>query len=216
MRDFIALLRERKTVIDPTLVTFDFFKQRDGEMSAPYTALAEHLPPDVRRYLSVSGMDIPDDAAAQRNRRSYAKMVEFVGRLYRAGVPIVAGTDAWAGISLAGELDLYVQDGLTPAQVLQVATRNGALYARVGDDRGSIEVGKRADLLLVDGDPTRDIADIRRVALVITQGHWLSPKALHEELGIAPFVRDPPVVRELPKAAPAAAALPVGRAVHLH
>jgi Amidohydrolase family len=215
VRSFIALLRERKTVIDPTLATFDFFKQRDGEMSAPYAAVADHLPPDVRRYLSVGGMKIPDDAAAQRNRRSYQKMVEFVGRLYRAGVPIVAGTDAWAGIALAGELALYVQAGLTPAQVLQIATRNGALYSRTSADRGSVEVGKLADLLLVDGDPTRDIADIRRIALVVTQGHWLSPKALHEELGIVPFVQNPPVVREWVKAASAAQG-PAGHAGAQH
>ena len=201
VQDFIALLRDHRTVIDPTLATFDFMQQRDGEMSTPFAAVADHLPPDVRRNLYVGGMNIPDDAAAQRNRRSYAKMVDFVGRLYRAGVPIVAGTDSWAGITLAGELALYVQAGLTPAQVLQVATRNGAAYSRTSADRGSVEVGKLADLLLVDGDPTRDIADIRKVALVITQGHWLSPKALHEELGIVPFVQNPPTVRDLPKPA---------------
>ena len=115
-------------------------------------------------------------------------------------MPIAAGTDSWAGITLAGELALYVQAGLTPAQVLQIATRNGATYSGTGAERGSIEVGKLADLILVDGDPTRDIADIRKVALVITQGHWLAPKALHEELGIVPFVSNAPEVRALPKA----------------
>ncbi len=199
VQDFIALLRDRRTVIDPTVAVFDFFKQRDGELGAPYAAVADHMPPDVRRSFFVGGMTIPDDAAAQRNRRSYAKMVEFIGRLYRAGVPIVAGTDSWPGIMLAGELALYVQAGLTPAQVLQIATRNGATYSGTSADRGSVEVGKLADLILVDGDPTRDIADIRKVALVITQGHWLAPQALHEELGIVPFVAGTPVPRALPK-----------------
>jgi imidazolonepropionase-like amidohydrolase len=206
VRDFIALLREHRTVIDPTVNVFDFIKQRDGELAAPYAAVADHMPPDVKRGFFVGGMKIADDAAAQRNQRSYAKMVEFIGRLYRAGVPIVAGTDSWAGITLAGELALYVQAGLTPAQVLQIATRNGATYSGTGTERGSVEVGKLADLILVDGDPTRDIADIRKVALVITQGHWLAPKALHEELGIVPFVSNVPQVRELPKAARTSAA----------
>ena len=205
MQDFIALLRRRQTVIDPTLATFDFIRQRDGEMSAPYAAMADHLPPDIQRILRVGGFPIPDDATAERYRASYAKMVEFVGRLYRAGVPIVAGTDAWAGITLAGELALYVQAGLTPSQVLQIATLNGATYTRTLAERGSISVGKLADLLLVDGDPTQDIADVRKVALVLTQGHWISPPEVHEALGIRPFAEHPPAVRRLTPPAPGAA-----------
>jgi hypothetical protein len=162
VQDFIRLLREHKTVIDPTLATFDFMQQRDGELSHPFAAVADHVPPDVRRSFFTGGIKIPDDATAERYRRSYAKMVEFVGRLYRAGVPLVAGTDSWPGITLPGELALYVQAGLTPAQVLQIATLNGATYTRTLADRGSIEVGKLADLVLVDGDPTRDIADVRK------------------------------------------------------
>ena len=128
--DFIALSGRYQTVIDPTLATFDFIQQRDGEMSAPCAAVADHLPPDIQRGLRVSEFPIPDDATAERYRASCAKVVDFVGRLYRAGVPLVAGTDACAGITLAGELALYVKAGLTPAQVLQIATLNGATHTR--------------------------------------------------------------------------------------
>ena len=83
-------------------------------------------------------MKIPDDATAARYAKSYAKMVEFVGRMYRAGVPIVAGTDDIPGFTLHSELEWYVKAGLTPAQALQIATWNGAKYARVLDDRGSV------------------------------------------------------------------------------
>lgn len=197
VQDFIATLARRQTVIDPTLATFDFMQQRDGEMATAYAAIADNMPPDVRRSFSVGSMEIPDAATDARYKRSYAKMVEFVGRLYRAGVPLVAGTDAIPGFTLQAELALYVQAGLTPAQALQVATRNGARYTGTSRDRGSVVQGKLADLVLVDGDPTKDIADIRKVALVITQGKWLSPKELHEEMGITPFVRSVPVVRTL-------------------
>ena len=200
VQDFIALLQRRQIAVDATLATFDFMQQKDGEMSAPYAAVADHMPPDVRRGFFVGGLSMPDEATALRYKKSYAKMVEFVGRLYRAGVPLVAGTDTWPGITLQAELALYVQAGLTPAQALQVATRNAARYSRTSAERGSIAAGKLADLVLVDGDPTRDIADIRKVALVITQWHWLSPKALNESLGIEPFVQDVPVVRVLAKA----------------
>ena len=75
-------------------------------------------------------------------------------------------------------LELYVQAGLTPAQVLQVATWNGAQYSRTLDEAGSISPGKRAALGLVDGDPTVDIADVRTLALVIKGGPAHSPSQI--------------------------------------
>jgi cytosine/adenosine deaminase-related metal-dependent hydrolase len=191
VRDFITLLKKHGTAIDPTLATFDFLKQRDGEVSAPYAAVMPHLPPNVQRSFLSGGMKIPDDATAARYRASYDTMVAFVGLAYRAGIPIVAGTDApLAGMSLHSELELYVKAGLTPAQALQVATLNGARYTRTLHERGSIEAGKLADLVLVDGDPTRDIADLRKVALVITQGKLIRPARLHEALGVKSFVAE--------------------------
>ncbi|UUZ56754.1 amidohydrolase family protein [Massilia sp. H-1] len=90
-----------------------------------------------------------------------------------------------------------VQAGLTPAQALQVATRNGARYTGTSAERGSIAKGKLADLVLVDGDPTTNIADIRKVAAVITRGYLVYPHEVDRELGIAPFVKDAPAVRAL-------------------
>jgi len=133
-------------------------------------------------------MNIPDDATARRYNKSYEKMVEFVGRMYRAGVPIVAGTDATPGFTLQSELEWYVRAGMTPAQVLQIATWNGAKYSRVLEDRGSVTPGKRADLVLIDGDPTTNIADIRKVALVVKGDTAYYPNEILDALGIKPFV----------------------------
>ncbi len=187
VQDYIALLAKNQIAIDPTLATFDFIRQRPGEMSQAFAAIADHMPPDVQRGFKVAEFDIPDDATAARYNKSYDKMVDFVGRMYRAGVPILAGTDGLAGFTLQRELELYVKAGMTPAQVLQIATWTGAKHARVLEDRGSIEVGKRADLILVDGDPTADIADIRKVALVIKNGTAYYPGEVYEALGIQPF-----------------------------
>ena len=133
-------------------------------------------------------MKIPDDATAARYDKSYAKMVEFVGRMYKAGVPIVAGTDAIPGFTLHSELEWYVRAGLTPAQALQIATWNGAKYSRVLDDRGSVTPGQAADLVLIDGDPTANIADIRKVALVLKGDTAYYPSEIFEAMGIRPFV----------------------------
>ena len=187
VQDFIALLAKKQIVIDPTLVTFDFLRHRAGTTSQDYAAIADHMPPDFQRGLKVAQMKIPDDATAARYEKSYAKLVEFVGRLFKAGVPIVAGTDGIAGFTLQRELELYVQAGLTPSQALQVATWTAAKVARVLGDRGSVTPGKLADLVLVDGDPTRDITDLRKVALVLKEGRAYYPAEIYQELGIKPF-----------------------------
>ena len=187
VQDFIALLAQRRIVIDPTLATFNFIRQKDGELSQEFAAVADNVPPDVRRSFYAGQIKIPDETTYQRYSKSYAKMIEFTGRMYRAGVPLVAGTDDIAGFTLQRELELYVEAGLTPSQVLQVATWNGARYARVLDDRGVITPGRRADLILVDGDPTKNISDIRKVALVVKGDVAYYPAEVHEALGVKPF-----------------------------
>jgi hypothetical protein len=187
VQDFIALLAKKQVSIDPTLTTFDFIRHQDGQMSQAFGGVAEHFPPDRRRGLMSAEMKIPPEKAGTYDQ-SFRKMVEFVGRLYRAGVPIVAGTDELPGFTLQRELEFYVEAGLTPAQALQVATRNGAKYTRTEGEKGRIAPGMLADLVLVDGDPTKDITDLRKVALVITRGYAISPTAVWRELGVKPFV----------------------------
>lgn len=187
VQDFIATLASKQIAIDPTLATFEFLHQRDGELSPIVAGIEDHLPPDVQRGRRSAEMNIPDDATAARYNKSYAKLVEFVGRAYKAGVPLLAGTDEIPGFTLQHELALYVRAGLTPAQALQVATWNAAKVARVLDNRGSVTVGKRSDLILIDGDPTRDIGDIRKVSLVLRGDTAYFPSEVHEALGVKPF-----------------------------
>ncbi|RYZ70931.1 MAG: amidohydrolase, partial [Lysobacteraceae bacterium] len=187
VQDFIALLASKQIVVDPTLATFEFIHKRDGQQSPIIADVADHLPPDIQRSRRVAEMDIPDDATAALYTRSFDKLVEFVGRMYTAGVPVVAGTDELPGFTLQRELELYAKAGISPAQVLQIATWNAAKYTGTLQDRGSVTVGKRADLVLVEGDPTTDISDIRKVALVIAGGRAYYPSEINEALGIKPF-----------------------------
>lgn len=198
VQDYIKLMKNKGIVVDPTLATFDFLKKVDGTVGDPWQAIVEHLPPDVQRRYAAAELDIPDAATAALYAKSYAKMVEFVGMMYKAGIPVVAGTDELAGFTLQGELELLVKAGLTPAQALQVATLNGARYSKVEATKGQIAVGKDADLLLVDGDPTKNIGDIRKLALVITQGKAMYPTDIYQALGIKPFVSDKPEIERAP------------------
>ena len=129
-------------------------------------------------------MDAPD----------IAKTIDAVWK-NAAGVPLVAGTDSLAGFMLHRELELYVKAGIPSGEAIRIATENGARYAGVLADRGTIERGKRADLILVDGDPTKDISDIRKVSYVLKDGVGYAPAELYETLGIRRFAEPPSVGR---------------------
>lgn len=196
VQDFIRLLKTNNVTVDPTLATFDFLKKTDGTVGEPWRAIVKHLPPDIQRSYARAELDIPDQSSAERYAKSYAKMVEFVGLMYKAGIPVVAGTDELAGFTLQGELELLVKAGLSAAEALQVATLNGARYSKVDQQKGQIKVGFDADLLLVDGDPTKNIGDIRQLALVITQGKVMAPADLYRKLGVEPFVTKQVKIRD--------------------
>lgn len=187
VKDFVALLKQRGTVIDPTVAVFEFMGDKAGETMLTYRAIADHFPISVQRSLRSGFFSVPDDKV-DAYRGSVRKMAQFVGVMYRAGIPVVAGTDAIPGFTLHRELQIYVEGaGLTPAQALAIATVNGAKYTRTSDKAGSIAPGKYADLVLVDGDPTQDITSLRKIAFVMKGGTAYYPDEIYRELGVAPF-----------------------------
>jgi tetratricopeptide (TPR) repeat protein len=107
------------------------------------------------------------------------------------GVPLLAGTDATevgpvAGFGLHHELQEFVQDGLTPYQALETATTHPARYLRQSSEFGTIEAGKRADLLLLTGNPLSDISYTQKIAGVMVRGRWLDAKNLTSRLHEVP------------------------------
>lgn len=104
---------------------------------------------------------------------------ELIRQLHTAGVGILLGSDApqWMnppGFSIARELASYVTAGLTPYQALETGTRNVARYFRAENEFGTVAVGRRADLILLDANPLADIANFARQAGVMVRGRWLS------------------------------------------
>ena len=99
----------------------------------------------------------------------------------------MAGTDkAVPGHSLHRELELYVQAGLTPMQVIQLATSGAAKVMRIDGEVGTVEAGKRADLILVQGNPLERFSDLRKVSRVVTKGRMYDPAELWKSVGFAP------------------------------
>ncbi len=193
VRDFIQLLVDHKTVIDATLATFEgTYTQKPGDTDPALAPVADHFPIANQRAWRNNPTDVSGGKLATY-RESWQRMMQLFGRLHTAGVPLVAGTDSLAGFMLHRELELYVQAGIPAGEVIRIATENGARYAGVLADRGTIERGKRADLILVDGDPTQNISDIRKVSYVLRDGIGFAPAEIYEEFGIRRFV-DPPAI----------------------
>jgi len=110
-----------------------------------------------------------------------------IGALFKAGVPIIPGSDTGlVGYGLHREMELYVQAGMTPMEAIQSATIVSARAMKLDKDSGTIEAGKRADLILVDGDPTKNIGDIRKVVKVVTNGRSYESTKLWESVGFHP------------------------------
>jgi imidazolonepropionase-like amidohydrolase len=189
VRDFVRLLREKKVVVDPTLAIFEGnYLSRPGQVAVNMAAVADRLPVQVRRGLLTGGLEVDAERDAL-HRKSWQRMLELVGLLHRSGVRLVAGTDFSPGFALHRELELYVQAGIPPAEVLRMATLTAAEVMKRDRELGSIRPGKLADLVLVEGDPTRDISAVRRTRLVVKDGVLHDPAVLYRALGVAPEAR---------------------------
>jgi hypothetical protein len=186
VKSFIQLLLDHHTVLDPTVSVFESqFLARPGAMDPVYAEVADRMPVQIRRGFMAGGLPVPD-GMDQRYQDSGAALLKMVKLLYDSGVPIVAGTDDLAGFVLHTELEYYVAAGIPAAKVLQIATLGGARVMKHDDQRGSIAPGKLADLILVDGDPTVKVSDIRRVVTVIKDGNVFDAAALYQALGVRP------------------------------
>jgi imidazolonepropionase-like amidohydrolase len=183
MKAFIAELAERRIWVDPTVVVFEASMTHDApELSHAYAPYAGTLPVVLERGLAEGGYPLFGKVTRADMRESYAKLVELVGRLHAAGVPIVAGTDGW-GLELVREIEIYHQAGMSAAEALQTATINPARLVGVADRTGSIAVGKEADMVLVAGDVSSDLGALRRVVTVVSDGYVMDGDALRSAVG---------------------------------
>lgn len=183
---FARLLKEHGTTLDPTLSVFENdILSRPTEIPVTYAAVFRRLPAQVQRGMLAGGLPVPDGMDATF-RASFDKMVKLVGLLYRAGIPVEAGTDSLAGFTLHRELELDAKAGIPAPEVLRLATLGAARIMKKDAELGSIKPGKLADLVLIDGNPAANVSDIRKTALVMKDGVIYKPAELYAELGIQP------------------------------
>jgi imidazolonepropionase-like amidohydrolase len=197
--EFIDLLVEREVALSPTTVLITggwatdealsepgqryrprFMSERMAEMRQARERAADsrQLPPDL---------EIPDAVG----RRARANQLEFLRRLHAAGGTVLPSTDVGAapmqvpGFSLHRELALLSEGGIANAEVLGNATREAARVLRHGEEMGTLEAGKLADVLVIDGDPLANIEDTRRVEAVVRGGRVFEPSELLAQIETA-------------------------------
>jgi len=121
-------------------------------------------------------------------KRFIEKELETVQMLHKAGVPFLAGTDTPAGVyifpgfSVHEEMQRFVAAGFTPLEALQTATLNPARFFGMEEQLGTVEAGKLADLVLLDGNPLENIANTQKIAAVVANGHYYATKDLEKML----------------------------------
>jgi imidazolonepropionase-like amidohydrolase len=180
----LAFFKQHGTVIDPTLVIFEW-AMHPGDV--PFSTLepgAVKVPREL--YGAINNTGVPA-ARAARAKAIFDQYLATVNALNRAGIPIVAGTDQVVpGHSLHREIELYVKAGLTPLQAIQAATIVPARVMKLDKELGTVEKGKRADLIIVDGNPLENISDIRKVTTVVTSGRPYDCATLWKSVGFKP------------------------------
>jgi imidazolonepropionase-like amidohydrolase len=183
VKAFVAELKQRGTIIDPTLVIFEgSFLAEGGTPMPAYAPYMGIISPVLDRVFRAGGYPLVEGYTRADYGKSYAKMMQLVTVLHQAKVPIVAGTDGW-GIELVREIELYAQAGFTPAEALQSATIVPARMVKADKRTGSIAVGKEADMVLVDGDVSKDLGALRRTVTVVSDGYVMDADALRKAAG---------------------------------
>jgi imidazolonepropionase-like amidohydrolase len=180
----ISFLKSHNTVIDPTLAIFEFLTATTANPPSMFEPGVAKVAPELAQQLT--DVDPPSERSELR-KALFEKELAIVGALHRAGIPIVAGTDQTVpGHSLHREIELYAQAGFTPIEAIQAATIVPARVMGLDKEVGTIEAGKRADLIILDGNPLEDIHNTRKVEYVITDGIMYKAAELWRSVGFRP------------------------------
>src|SRR5579859_123368 len=184
VKKVIKLLLYHHIVVDDTLALMEVILHPLDHPISGFEPGILKVAPELKEGLETMGTP---PAKADQSAATFRAMETTVRVLHQAGVPIVAGTDqAVPGFSLDREIELYVQAGFTPMEAIQSATIVAARAMGMENESGTIEPGKRADVILVDGNPLENISDIRKVSAVFAAGKMYQPAALWSAVGFKP------------------------------
>jgi imidazolonepropionase-like amidohydrolase len=177
-QQLVNTLVDREVALTSTLTVFETFTP-----GRPMPPGVEVLVPQLQEQYKQTY-----ERTSQNQSSAYVKLFPKMMQLERAfaqaGGILVAGTDPTGsggvipGFSNQRQIELLVEAGFSPTEAIRIGTLNGAMYLGREKRIGSIAIGKQADLVLVAGDPSMTIADIRKVETVFRQGVGFDPAAL--------------------------------------
>jgi imidazolonepropionase-like amidohydrolase len=183
-RNALVFLKDHHTVVDPTMALFEFFIATTAKPPSSFEPGVNKIAPELAEQLTDVG---PPTERSEKNEKVFEKELAIVGALHRAGIPVVAGTDQTVpGHSLHREIELYVQAGFTPMEAIQAATIVPARVMGLDKESGTLEKGKRGDLIVINGNPLEDIHNTRNVEFVITNGVMYHTAELWRSVGFKP------------------------------
>jgi imidazolonepropionase-like amidohydrolase len=183
-RKALQFMKAHGTVIDPTLVIFEMFMRTGRTPLESFEPGVLKVAPALSTQLRNSG---PGPAGAEMGEARFAVCLKTVAALHHAGIPIVVGTDQTVpGHSVHREMELYVEAGFTPMEALQSATLIPARVMHMDKEAGTIEPGKRADLVVLGGNPLDNISNIRKTERVMQAGVLYDCAALWESVDFLP------------------------------
>jgi imidazolonepropionase-like amidohydrolase len=173
----IAVMKRRPVFYVPTMDIFEFLADTrafvDSVLADPRASAG--LPAETvalyrsSRYADRYRERYPNFANVERRLPA---LRENLRKLHAAGVPIALGTDMWAfpGLGVSIEMDLYVRSGLSPLEAIRAATQTAARSLGIESDRGPLEAGRRADLVVLSADPLRDVKNVRAIDAIYKSG----------------------------------------------
>jgi imidazolonepropionase-like amidohydrolase len=180
----IQLFKAHNTVFDPTLSVFEWSLHPAEKLFSTIEPGAGKVPRQLSGAILNTG--VPPSAATQATAM-LDRYYSIVGALHKNGLTVVAGTDQVVpGHSLHREIELYVKSGFTPMEAIQAATLVPARVMKLDKESGTIEKGKRADLIILDKDPLDNIRNIRRIKTVIAGGRVYDAAQLWQSVGFKP------------------------------
>jgi imidazolonepropionase-like amidohydrolase len=187
IQDMIASLVKNNVSIDPTLIAFHtkFWGDDDRYVATPSLELAPALVTNI--WKSTTFTDGWSKEDYERSRGQWGKLAELTKRMHDSGVLITTGSDypnPWVipGLSLHQEMHLMLACGISPIEVIRIATLNGAKALGIDDQIGSISEGKQADILFVNSSPIIDIKNTMDVFMVINDGKRYEPTKLNQNM----------------------------------
>jgi len=186
VKSLLKFLIDKKTIITSTLAVFEGF---NTTQPAPSAELLSYFSPDSRDfYLKLferikSAKAPSDDDKAFANNTKMEKMFYDMGGLLTVGTDPTGNGGTIAGFGNWRAIELLVEaDGFTPLEAIKIATKNGAIALGFEKTIGTIETGKSADLLIIEGDPSKSISDIRKILYVFKNGVGYNSKKLFESV----------------------------------